>query len=206
MKNEWLENEEKSLKCEMKRRIKMKRGTFKEAWEKYWLNYIAIIALTIMLFYKCKGMAEDHHMNEMSSAINRYELANISAFENQCETKILCHFYTMNAEYDQCKTFAEKRDFHKKNAERCLNDAKNLCWYFPNSIREDSFYAFRNMAILASPGDPKSKIITALITTLIQYGADCFESWNDINTKLNWSQYHYEMHEFYSDLVKHGHN
>lgn len=183
----------------------MKIGTFKEAWNKYWLNYIAIIALAIMLFYKCKGTAEEyHHISDMNSHIHRYELSNLNAFENQCESRILCNFYTMNTEYDQCKTFADKRNFHKKNAERCINDAKDLCWYFPNAMREESFYAFRNMAILACPGDPKSKVVTALITTLIQYGADCFDEWNNINTKLNWAQYHYEMHEFYSDLVKQG--
>lgn len=185
---------------------KMKIGTFKEAWKKYWMNYIAIIALAIMLLYKCNGFAQEyyHVKNNINHAIDNCERANISAFENQLETRILCKFYTMNAEYDECKTFASKRDFHKKNADRCLNDAKNMCWYFPNSMREESFYAFRNMAILACPGDAKSKVITALITTLIQYGANCFDEWNDINTKLNWAQYHYEMYEFYGEVVRNG--
>lgn len=201
MKNEWLENETKLLKKEMK----MRRGTFKEAWGKYWINYMALIFFAILLLYKCKSPAEEYHeLGQINASMHRCEMANLTAFENQCETRILCRYYTMNAEYDKCTTFLDKRDFHKKNADRCFNEAKNMCWYLPAGMRDKSFYAFSNMAVLASPGTPYSKLVTVLVNTLMQYGADCVEDWNNITTKLNWAQYHYEMQEFYSDLIRHG--
>lgn len=65
---------------------------------------------------------------------------------------------------------------------------------------------FTNIGALLAPADPRSRIITALITTLVQYGLDCSEEWHYINNKLYWSQYHYEMMEFHQMLVKNGHN
>lgn len=182
----------------------METGTFKNAWGKYWLTYICVIIFAILLFYKGKICCEEHMLKVGNSHVHQYELSNLCAYENQFESRIVCGFYSMNYEYDQCKTYADKRDFHKKNAERCLNDARNMCWYLPSATRDKSFYAFTNLAILGSPGDPKSKLMTALITTLIQYGADVIDEWCDINTKLNWAKYHYEQYEFLSEVVKAG--
>lgn len=184
----------------------MERGTFKAAWKKYWYLYLFIIFTAFSLFRIGKGWAEEYDPRRiMNSRIYHMESSISCEFDNQFEANNICKFHTMNAEYDECKTFAEKRDFHKKNAERCLNDAKNLCWYMPDrTMKENSQYAFRNIAVLACPGDPKSKLITALVTTLIEYGVDCYEEWSSINTKLHWAQYHYEMYELYSEIVRQG--
>lgn len=167
----------------------MKIGTFKEAWKKYWMQYLAWIGIAFLLLYKtaCHGGMPQSVLYE-----NQFELSNLSKF------------YTMNAEYDKCLTYTQKRDFHKKNAERCFNDARDMCWYLPGATRDKSFYAFTNLAILGSPGEARSKLITALITTLIQYGADVIDEWANINTKLNWAQYHWEQHEFYCEVVRNG--
>jgi hypothetical protein len=176
----------------------MKRGTFKEAWIKYWPMYLFIIFTAISLLFKNRVFAD----YERNIEINKYERAIVSVYENEFEIKNICKFYSMNADYDACQTFAEKRDFYKKNAERCLNDAKNMCWYFPAKLRDKSFYAFSLTTSMAVPGDFRSKAVASLVTTLIEYGADCYEEWTNINTKLYWAQHHYEMYEFYSDLIK----
>ncbi len=128
-----------------------------------------------------------------------YGYENIHAIE-----KIQLHFYK-GLDYEQCSTFEQKRQFHKENAERCLNDAKECCWWLPNlSHRKKAQYCFTNTGILLIPGDPKVKVITALVNTLIQYGLDCCDEWHYINNKLYWAQYHTEMYDFYTDLVSHG--
>jgi hypothetical protein len=183
----------------------MKIGTFKEAWEKHWPVYLFIIFTAISILFKTKVFADyERYQSIRHTEANKYEWAIVSAYENEFEIKNVCKVYTMNAEYDECKTFAEKRDFYKKNAERCLNDAKNLCWYFPAKMRDKSFYAFSITTSMAAPGDLRSKAVACLVTTLIEYGADCCEEWNNINTKLYWAQHHYEMYEFFSDLIKNG--
>lgn len=44
-----------------------------------------------------------------------------------------------------------------------------------------------NVAVLASPGDPKLKIVIAVINTLVQFSLDCSDELNYINKKLGWS-------------------
>lgn len=178
----------------------MKTGTFKEAWQKYWLRYIAIIALAFLLLYK--GCA--HGDGYRNPKIDQFEQVNISSFENQIEMGVLNDYTRMNAEYDACDTYTKKREFHKKNAERCFNDAKQMCWILPPKMRDQSYYAFTNIGILACPGDPRSKLITCLVTTLIAYGVDVYEEWTNMNTKLHWAKYHWEQYEFFCDVVRHG--
>ena len=100
------------------------------------------------------------------------------------------------------KFYKDKRDFHLENAERCYNDAKNKCWYLPNiSNRDKGRYCFTTIIVLISPGNQPAKIILGLLNLLGSYGLDCIEEWNYIEEKLKWSSYHYEMYEFYRDLL-----
>ena len=62
---------------------------------------------------------------------------------------------------------------------------------------------YTNAGIMVISGDPRSKIITAIVNSLVQYGLDCCEEWEYINTKFYWAQYHYEMAEFYESLLLH---
>lgn len=183
----------------------MKIGTFKEAWKNNWPVYVFIIITAISLLYRNRVHANyDHYQSIRHTEANRFEMSILAEYENEFEIRHVCKFYTMNVEYDQCTTFTEKRDFHRKNAERCLNDAKTMCFYLPSKVREKSFYAFSMTTSMAVPGDLRSKIVGCLITTLIEYGADCYEEWTNINTKLYWAQHHYEMYEFYSEVVRSG--
>jgi hypothetical protein len=183
----------------------MERGTFKEAWRKYGVLYLFIIFTLISLLYRGKVHANyEHYQAVRHTEGNRFELSVLNGFENQLEIDRLRTFYTMNAEYDECKTHIQKRDFYKKNAERCFNDAKNMCWYFPSKTRDKCLYAFSIATSMGSPGELRSKLIVCLISTLIEYGADCFNEWEEMNTKLYWAQYHYEMYELYCEIVKQG--
>ncbi|EFB42177.1 MULTISPECIES: hypothetical protein [Parachlamydia] len=50
---------------------------------------------------------------------------------------------------------------------------------------------------MAVPGSPQSKLIAAILNLLLQYGLDCLAEWEEIDEKLYWIKYHYEMAEFY---------
>ena len=102
-----------------------------------------------------------------------------------------------------CKTNAQKVQFYEENGKRCYEDAKERCWWLPsNSEREKAYYNL--LDVLASPGEPRSKIIISIINALAQYCLDCSEEWRYINTKLHWSQYYFEMMEFHQTLIDHG--
>lgn len=183
----------------------MKVGTLKEAWRKYWHIYVFIILTAISLLRVTHIWADEYDpRTQLNLSIHHMESSILCAYENQFEAINLCKFYTMNAEYDACKTYADKRDFHKRNAERCIREAKNMCWYFPPKMRDKSLFAFENVAIFSCTKDLKSKVVAVLVITLIEYGADAYEEWTNMNTKLHWAEFHYDQYEFFSDVVKHG--
>ncbi|CCB85205.1 putative uncharacterized protein [Parachlamydia acanthamoebae UV-7] len=54
---------------------------------------------------------------------------------------------------------------------------------------------------MAVPGSPQSKLIAAILNLLLQYGLDCLDEWEEIDEKLYRIKYHYEMAEFYQDVL-----
>lgn len=103
---------------------------------------------------------------------------------------------------DQVKYYEQERDMHKYNAERTFNDAKSSCWYYPNtSDRHKARECFQvAVATLAASGT-KEKAIIILASSLVTYGFDCWNEWDYIENKLYWSRYHWEMYDFYVDLL-----
>jgi hypothetical protein len=105
----------------------------------------------------------------------------------------------------QREYYLDKIDFHESNAKRTYEDAKNRCWWLPEiSERDKARYCITTAGALAQPGTPQSKIIKALVNLLIQYGIDCMDEWAYIQNKLYWSQYHWEMYEFYCEVLVNG--
>ena len=167
-------------------------------FDKYVCLYLAIILFILGMFFYSRAYACEADLCEYNHRIY--------ALQHPVAIKHVKMLEVIRIAYDNCKTNADKVQFHKENGDRCLNDAKNKCWWLPDlDDREKARYCFTNIGVLVCPGDPKSKLIISIVTTLIQYGLDCSEQWHYINNKLYWAQYHYEMMEFYEDLIKHGH-
>jgi|SRR3954471_6215107 hypothetical protein len=166
----------------------------KEHMKKYWHIYLSIILFIIGSFHLSKSFADE--------CISPCEY-----YSHPLAIRHMEEFLCKSPEYEQCKTIQQKFQFHKENAERCYNDAKDKCWWLPDiSRRKKAQYCFSNIAALMVSGDAKSKLIVVLVNTLVQYSIDCCDEWNYINEKLHWSQYHYEMMEFYEDLIKKGYS
>lgn len=176
---------------------KKNRGNQMKRINKYWQLILIIFLYILGMFYYTRVDALEftyEHQGQFYSidhplAINQIEI-----------------YYRCAIAYHDCKNNAQFRQFHQENGDRCYKDAKERSWWLPDiSDREKARYCFTNIGVIACPGDPKSKIIIALVTSLIQYGIDCTEEWHYINDKLYWSQYHYDMMEFYNNLIKNGH-
>ena len=54
------------------------------------------------------------------------------------------------------------------------------------------------------PGTPQSKLIRSLISLMLNYGLDCMDEWDYINNKLYWAEYHWDMYEFYCNVLVNG--
>lgn len=188
-----------------------------------WWIYIAVMLYFMGMFYYCKAYGcqtfcyeyeggyytFEHpealkcigkHFNESNNTFNT--IAN----PNKKNTdKTVKKSKSNNKCYDECETNADKVRFHKSNAIRTFNDAKDRCFLLPKiSDRNKAIYCFTNLAAICANSTPQSKIIAVLVTTLLQYGIDCTDEWHYINNKLYWSQYHFEMMEFHQDLINHG--
>lgn len=156
----------------------------KEALRKYWHFYLAALLFALGLFFLGKAYSYE----------NPHAIANISNFH-----------HVRSLKFEDCTTFARKVIFHRENAERCYRDAEKRCWYIPDiTARRNADYCLSNAGALCYPGTPQSKLIAVMINTMVQYGLDCCEEWHHINNKLYWAQYHYEMMEFYQDLIAKG--
>ncbi len=97
------------------------------------------------------------------------------------------------------------RDNHLREAQEYYKMAEERCWYIPSiddSVK--SRICFSTALILIGPGDQPSKIILGILNILGSYGLECYKEWEMIEFWLNESKYHYEMYEFYRDIIERG--
>jgi hypothetical protein len=98
--------------------------------------------------------------------------------------------------------YRDKVKFHKENAERCYNDAKDRCFLIPDfDDRRNAEFCLVTAGTLLLANDPRSKIIAITIDLLIYYGLNMIDEWNYIQNKLHWAEYHMEMMEFYQSVL-----
>ena len=124
------------------------------------------------------------------------------AIENPHALHHINLYYCGSLAYDHCKTPKQKYDFHKANADRCYEEAKERCWWLPKiDERKKARYCLTSGGAMLAFGDPRSKLMAAFVNALIQYGLDCCDEWEFINNKFYWAEYHYEMMEFYGQML-----
>jgi len=125
-----------------------------------------------------------------------------------CDNEIRCVLSNVNPKvltHDQRVFYMAKMDFHEENAHRCYNDAKNRSWWLPDTTdRDKARYCFTAIGGLGSPGTPQAKLVRALVTLMLNYGLDCMDEWDYINNKLYWAEYHWDMYEFYANVLVNG--
>lgn len=152
-------------------------------------DYVAVCLLLMGCLYFMQGKAE----------------AAMFIPNAEIEIRSMQHLLSPEAKLTpaQKKYYSDKIKFHAENAVRCYEAAKAKCWYLPDiNDREKAKYCFTTLITTFPAGTPQSKIIAAITSFLIQYGLDCIDEWHYIQNKLYWAEYHFEMYEFYSDVVR----
>lgn len=115
-------------------------------------------------------------------------------------------FYLQNLQTKLSKEdkifYKKKIQFHSENGDRCYKDAKNKCAWLPNfDDRNNAKFCLATAGTLISPVDPISKLILITIEVFVYYGMNVIDEWDYIQNKLNWAHYHYDMMEFYQQVI-----
>lgn len=101
------------------------------------------------------------------------------------------------------KFYQDKIRFHKSNGDRCFNDVKNKCSWLPSiDDRDTAKFCLITAGTVVAPADPLSKLIAVTVELFVYYGLNVIDEWNYIKNKMYWAQYHYEMLEFYQDVIR----
>ena len=101
--------------------------------------------------------------------------------------------------------FIKKVEFHDKWGKYNLDQAQSKCWWLPNvSDREKAIYCWVTFMGSVAQTTPQSKVVVGLLSFLTLYGIDCVNEWDEIKTLLNWAEYHYNMKEFYENVLVKG--
>ena len=142
--------------------------------------------LLIGAYFFCKGkaQAENYHI------------------DNQRLIKRLRDFRNVPDQVKKADWLMEY-EMHKVNGLRTYLEARNKCWCIPNlDDREMAKYCFLTALGLIPGGKPCTRLVTSILALCSKYGVDAMDDWQYVQNKLNWSKYHYEMCDFYFDLLK----
>lgn len=93
---------------------------------------------------------------------------------------------------------------HLQKAYEDYTNAQNRCMWLPKM--EDKIkaeYCFGTAMNMLSATNPMSKVVVTVMSLATIYGIHVIREWNDINTLLLSAKHHYEMQEFYTDVLKH---
>lgn len=174
----------------------------------YYLIIFLVLSLSTFLMnllFPSKAHASEIDYETFDVEFYREDWNGLSShFIPDAQTEILFLQKGFQAELTatQKKYYKDKVSFHKKEGDRYYKEAKKMCWYLPDlEARERAKDCFTSVMAGLAAADLKSKAIVMLISMLTKYGLDCIDEWNVINTKLRWSEYHYEMQEFYKEVL-----
>lgn len=101
------------------------------------------------------------------------------------------------------QAWQKEYDFHLLNAIRCYCDARDYVWSNPaTSFKETAKLCFTNVVSKQKLKTPTRKLVAGTIMQLSQQeGLDSSDEWNFVYNKLRWSGYHFELCEYYWDLL-----
>lgn len=151
---------------------------------KYILLFFAVVAVS----YACRCSAEPTMQEYLSELL--------------CTMK----HYHMKLDYGQRWEVMEKIEWHEKKGDEAWGKANELYWFMPDTEdRRKADYCFTTMvAGMFGGATPLSKVMAACAAFLSQYGLDCLEEWRKIQMFILEAQHHYELQEFYEEVLVKG--
>tara|TARA_R110000868_G_scaffold136519_4_gene349516 strand:- start:3042 stop:3551 length:510 start_codon:yes stop_codon:yes gene_type:complete len=101
------------------------------------------------------------------------------------------------------KEWKKEYKFHEDNGNRCYADAKSRAWYIPTiSDRDKAKNCFVSAISSLGASTPSSRLLCMILSTFTQISLACIDEYNYIEMKLNWAQYHFDMCDHYSNLIR----
>lgn len=104
--------------------------------------------------------------------------------------------------YSEYAYYIKERDHHWQKAMYHYNQAYMACWYCPRIEHQDKArMCLTSASSMVGSSTPTGAFVMSLTTLLVQYGCECMREWHFVKTNLYESQYHFEMYEFYLDVL-----
>jgi len=115
-----------------------------------------------------------------------------------------CRFYTV-LNPSQAKTYRDKKYYHQDQAIKALERAQEKFWWLPRvSDRAMARSCYTSVLTTVTASTPQSKIMAAIVNLMVTYGLSAMDEWDYINYNLADAQHHFEMFEFYNDVLNKG--
>jgi hypothetical protein len=107
--------------------------------------------------------------------------------------------------YSQGKYYREKKNWHQDQAILAFERAHEKFWFLPRiSDRSMARSCFTTAIATATASTPQSKVMAAIVNIMITYGLAALDEWDYINYNLAEAQHHFELMEFYNDILNKG--
>lgn len=162
---------------------------------------ISIKLLLVIIFIQLISF----FIGSLSASEYRYESVFYKDYENESiEEEMLSLLHLEYLSPEQTKEYKTKVKIHKKEGNRCFNEAKNLCKLIPNSSDKKKIEKIFQIAIETSAaaliGQWKG-VMTVAIAHLGEWIVNYNNETNQMITYLKESGYHYEMCAFYQEVL-----
>src|SRR5574338_60665 len=98
--------------------------------------------------------------------------------------------------------YIKKKEEHYQLAIKYSEQVFMACWYCPNiNNQEKARMCYNSVWAMLGSSTPQLKLIMSVGSLLMQYGLECMREWNFIQDNLHNAQHHFEMYEFYTDVL-----
>lgn len=113
--------------------------------------------------------------------------------------------YESKLTQDQKEFYMERMEFHREKAISSYETAKNMSMFCLDlSEKDKADYCFKVLMATVAGSTPMSKIIAGGIAFISQFVCDSVRVWHTIQVLLYDSKHHYELQEFYANVLVNG--
>jgi hypothetical protein len=102
----------------------------------------------------------------------------------------------------QAREYRQKKSFHQAQGIEAYERAHEKFWWLPRiSDRALARSCYTSAMTTITATTPQSKIVAVIVSTMITYGLAAMDEWDYINYNLADAQHHFELMEFYNDVL-----
>lgn len=166
-----------------------------------YITFFSVLFFIQLIFYGVKLNASE------SIKVNNYfmmhnNLTNFSKNRIKEEIKYLEEIKCLTE--TQRNEFQKKYDYHLNEGHRCFNEAHKLCRMIPDADEEEMAEKLFQITISTAAGygvGGYPGVISVLVAHLGDYLVNSYKEYRKMKSLLNESKYHYEMCEFYKNIL-----